>query len=245
MFCPNCGKDCKNFKFYPDCGRDLQNIDSENQQETTSEQSFEKRREALEASGQAYCPKCLSTGISISGQSKGYRYPTIARSAAGAVIDFLGRMMQFTHESAYGDKCVCMNCGYEWYTKRIALQKKNEAHIAELLGEHSSCSFPGIDGSYMQIGDGRITISLSEKVGCIIPYDELAVVEHREGTGPLYGRLTVRDRAHCHRPIPKTLEAAKKDRFTILYDPYYCDSYRKICSALNAIIAENKKAGII
>ncbi len=236
MFCPNCGKDCKDFKFCPDCGRDLH--------ERSEEQSVEKRREALEASGQAHCPKCLSTGISISGRSGEYSYPTIARSAAGAVINFLTRMMQFTHQSAYGDKCVCMNCGYEWYTKRIALQKKNESHIAKHLGEHAAFSFPGIDGSYIQIGEGRIIISPSEKDGCIIPYDELAVVDHREGTGPLYGRLTVRDRAHRHRPIPKTLDAAKKDRFTILYDPYYHDSYGKIYSALNAIIAENKKAGI-
>ncbi len=237
MFCPNCGKDCGDANFCPGCGKDLR--------EKTAEQTFEEKREALRSASRAYCPKCLSTSISISGQSQRYGYHSPARSAGAVIIEALGRVMQSVHDSEYGDKCVCMNCGNEWYTKRVALQERHRDHVSKILGEYTAFDFTGIDGSFLQVSEDRVMISLSEKDGCIIPYDELAIVDHRESTDPFYGRLSIRDRAHKHRPFPKTLEAAKKDRFTILYESRFLDSYRQAYSVLKAIIEENKKAGLL
>lgn len=76
-------------------------------------------------------------------------------------------------------------------------------------------------------------------------HDELAFVDHRESRYPFYGRLSIRDRAHSQRSLPKSLRAAQKDRFTILYHPDYLKNYTELSAVLKAIVEENKKAGLI
>lgn len=61
----------------------------------------EVRRQQLEESGQAYCPKCLST--SVTAKKKGYSvgWGLLAGPLAGAI-------------GANKIRCVCLKCGHEW-----------------------------------------------------------------------------------------------------------------------------------
>lgn len=67
-----------------------------------------KRKKELEASGQVYCPKCLST--SISANQKGFGF---ARGAIGAAVGLDVGLIA----GGIGSKkvvCTCLNCGYQW-----------------------------------------------------------------------------------------------------------------------------------
>ena len=60
-----------------------------------------ERERKLKESGQAYCPKCLSTSISV--QKKGY---SVGQAMLGGPL-----------AGAIGSnkmECVCMKCGYKW-----------------------------------------------------------------------------------------------------------------------------------
>lgn len=62
----------------------------------------------LEASGQVYCPKCLST--SISANKKGFGF---ARGALGAVVGLDVGLIA----GGIGSKkiiCTCLKCGHQW-----------------------------------------------------------------------------------------------------------------------------------
>lgn len=68
-----------------------------------NEQLAEKqKRKELEASGVAYCPKCLST--SITGAKRGY-------SAGQAILT--GSLLMGA-VGANKTKCVCLKCGHKW-----------------------------------------------------------------------------------------------------------------------------------
>ena len=47
------------------------------------------------------------------------------------------------------------------------------------------------------------------------------------------------------KPLPETIEQAKKDKTTAIYDDTYAESYRLLLDNLTAIAEENKKAGMI
>ncbi len=63
-----------------------------------------KRRADLNKSGQVYCPKCLSTSVSIN--PKGFGFVRGATDAADGMI-----------AGGIGSKkviCTCLKCGYKW-----------------------------------------------------------------------------------------------------------------------------------
>lgn len=67
-----------------------------------------KRKNELEASGQIYCPKCLSTNISAN--QKGFSF---IRGALGANIALDVALIA----GGIGSKkiiCTCLKCGYQW-----------------------------------------------------------------------------------------------------------------------------------
>ena len=67
-----------------------------------------ERRSELEASGQVYCPKCLST--SVSANQKGFGF---VRGALGASVGLDVGMIA----GGIGSKkiiCTCLKCGYRW-----------------------------------------------------------------------------------------------------------------------------------
>ena len=235
MNCPKCGTDSQNAKFCPECGQNLR--------QRTAEQTFEEKRKALQASGQMYCPNCLSTSFVVYKRDNGYN-GLYFYNTSGKLIALLGMLLHKGQREEYGDKCVCQNCGYSWYSKRGLLLEKHRERISKLLGNYEKIICTGIDGAYLHLCEDQIMICLSEKKGCIIPYEELALVDHRESAGPFYGRLSIRDRAHMKQAIPKTFKAAKKDRFTILYAPDYLEGYQTVYSVLKAIAEDNKKAGL-
>ncbi len=237
MFCPNCGKDCGDANFCPGCGKDLR--------EKTAEQSFEEKREALRASGQVYCPSCLSTSVTVYKDNAIENEYLLYRTAIGRLVGVILYNVLRKQAQRNGQLCVCLKCDYRWYPKLFALGDQYDIHIAKLMGNHSGVNCPGIDGVTLRLERDRLTIKRPKGKAVEIRYMDLAAVDHREGVGPAYGRITVHDKLHRRWPYPKTLKAAQKDRFTILYQPNFGNGYRKICSTLRAIVEENKKAGLL
>jgi hypothetical protein len=237
MVCPNCGKDCGDSRFCSECGSKLDGV--------PKEQDFAAKRQALRAAGQAYCPCCLSTSISLQNGYRRYRSYTPNKSVFALIIDIIGKSYVFAHDRIYGDKCVCLSCGNEWYSKRWGLQERYAEHTEKLLGAYPALNFTGLDGTYLQLTKTQVMIKLSKRKGCVIRYDDLAMVDCRESKGLLYGRLTLRNRRGRRRPLPTTLDAARKDKFTILYTEGFQEGFAQVYAALNAIVEENKKAGLI
>ena len=67
-----------------------------------------ERRKELDASGQVYCPKCLSQ--SVSANQKGFNF---ARGAIGATVGMDVGLIA----GGIGSKkvvCTCLKCGYQW-----------------------------------------------------------------------------------------------------------------------------------
>lgn len=85
------------------------NIFSEAADELAEKRTVEaKRKKELEASGQVYCPKCLST--SISANQKGFGF---VRGALGANLGLDVGLIA----GGIGSKkviCTCLKCGYQW-----------------------------------------------------------------------------------------------------------------------------------
>ena len=236
MFCPNCGHDCGEDRFCSQCGRELQ--------ANAAEQTFEDRKKQLQGEGVVYCPKCLSTSVIEKEKEYNYGgYPFYSTSAKA--ISLFGMLWKAGKKEAYGNLCICQKCKHKWYTKRGELQAKYEEYVSKILGECTKVNIAGIDGAYLQLTKDQVILHLSEKKGCIIPYDELAIVEHRESMGVFYGRLSIRDIVHMKKPFPKSYKAAKKERFTIMYAPEYLEGYRMVAAALKSIAEENRKAGLI
>ncbi len=67
-----------------------------------------KRKSELEASGQVYCPKCLST--SVSANQKGFG---IGKAVVGTAL-FGGIGLTAGNIGAKKVICTCLKCGYQW-----------------------------------------------------------------------------------------------------------------------------------
>lgn len=72
------------------------------EQEQKEQMAEKQKRKELEASGVAYCPKCLST--SVTGAKRGY-------SAGQAILT--GSLLMGA-VGANKTKCVCLKCGHKW-----------------------------------------------------------------------------------------------------------------------------------
>ena len=226
MFCPNCGRDCGEAIYCSNCGHRLQY--------ETDQTSFAERKKTLQSSGQVYCPKCLSTGITVLERRNRYIY-----SPFGGLFWLIRERMNAQREKRDGMECVCMKCDYRWYTKLQAMREQYAKDMSQLQK-----MYPVSLESYIVLDEVGITLGHYGKVENLIPYEEIAAIEYRKGVGPLKGRLSVRDRGNRKRRFPRTLEEAKRDNLTVFYNEYWTNEVYQIYYSIRKIIEKNKKAGM-
>ena len=226
MYCPNCGRDCGSDRFCSDCGQQLNTY--------KVQQTFVERKKVLEESGQAYCPKCLSTGVTVLERKNQYIHSPFA-----GLFWLIRERMNARREKNDGMECVCMKCDYRWYTKRQAMREQSAKYVSRLWKR-----YPVSLESYIVLDEIGITLGHYEKVENLIPYEDIVAIEIRKGIGPLNGRLSIRDRQNKRRKFPRTLEEAKRDNLTVFYSEFWTKDLYQIYGAIKKIIAENKKAGM-
>ena len=185
---------------------------------------------------------CLSTSYVVDKENSRTIY---YRTPVASLLQLIANLIKTGRKEKYGLRCTCLQCGNEWYTKRAALYSRYNEIVSKVLGPHSAMDFAGIEDTYLRLGENQVMIYLSEKKGCIVPYDELEIVSHRESIPPFYGRLSIRDRARRKKPLPKTLNAAKNDSLTILYAPDNLEQYQQVYAALRAIVEVNRGTQIV
>ena len=88
MYCHNCGRDCKDYRFCPDCGTQLTGETQEEVFPEAGTAEFEAKRAELVRRRIPHCPECLST--------------------------HLGLLPWGQNQNEYNKRFVCMWCGYEW-----------------------------------------------------------------------------------------------------------------------------------
>ena len=258
MFCPNCGKDCKDFKFCPDCGRDLQEITGKTPQEITEEQSFEKRREALENAGKLYCPDCLSVNVVSEEIELAGKEHLLYRNAyvqlVGTIVNiFLNRRLR--EEQKKGPRNECLDCGCWWYPKLQGLVNRYRPYLEGLIGDKEYVVFTGEGGKTLTLAWNSLIIDSPDgpKKSALHPYvtwywdlHSIKQVIHTNLTDEPEPRwLTICNKKNKRWSPPGTPELAAKMSNTILYERSQIAEFRKIKDALNGIIEENKKAGLL
>ena len=80
---------------------------------TRTSERDKKRKAAMDAAGQVYCPKCLST--SITANQKGFGF---GRAAIGAAVGLDVGLIA----GGIGSKkviCTCLKCGHQWKPRRF------------------------------------------------------------------------------------------------------------------------------
>lgn len=226
MYCPDCGRDCGEDRFCSQCGRELQ--------ANVAERTFEDRKKQLQEEGAVYCPKCLSTGVTVLERKNRYIH-----SPFGGLFWLIRERMNTQSERRDGMECICMKCNHRWYTKLQAMREQHAKDISQLQK-----MYPVSLESYIVLDGVGITLGHYGKVEYLIPYEEITAIEFRKGIGPLRGRLSVRDRQNRRRKFPRTLEEAKRDHFTVFYNEFWTEGIYQIYCSVKKIIAENKKAGL-
>ena len=225
MFCPNCGQDCGTAKFCSECGQNL---------DRTSDKTFEACKKAMRESGQAYCPVCLSTSVTVLERKNRYIH-----SPFGAMFWWIREGINHRSEKKDGMECVCMKCDHRWYTKRQAMREQHARKTSELWK-----MYPISRESYIVLNDFGITMGHYGKLEYHTPYEEIVAVEHRKGIGPLNGRLSIRNRENRRRKFPNTFEKAKQDELTVFYNAFWEKDIETIYVALKQIVEANKNAGM-
>lgn len=234
MFCPRCGKDCKDAYFCPSCGQDLQAIHIGTQGSETAGDADRVR-----------CPNCGSTSVAVHRDNRMKNEHLLYRNGFLQLLGFYVQEAREKKARAYGMECECLQCAHRWHPKLQTLHRRHRRHIRKVIRNYQSVDFSGIEGTFISVDEDYLWIHRPKKDAYAIPYYQLVAVEHREGIGPAYGRFTVRDERHKRRRMPKTLKAARRDDLTILYPTIARGGYRETYTALKAIIEENKKAGVI
>ena len=235
MYCPNCGKDCGEFKFCPECGQELE--------EKTKEQSFEDKKKRLQAEGQVYCPDCLSTNYRV---DKEERRRVCSHSILVSLLELIHSCMNTYYERRYGVFCTCLQCGRSWFPKVEKVHECYREQQAAFLCGKSAKRLTGTDeGYYIELNWNQVVICRAGKKKAVILYNNLVNAEYTESQDSACGRLSIRDRKRKLKPLPKTLKAAKRDRLTILYTPDCTEEYREAYAILKRIAEENKKAKIV
>lgn len=227
MFCPNCGKECGGFKFCPECGQELQ--------ENAAMQTVAERKKQMQARGQVYCPKCLSTSVKIKEYKNQYMY----HSYFAALFWFLREAKNKRLEKYDGFECVCLRCNNSWYTKRQAMQDKHAQKTEKMWKQYHISS-----ESYIKLDDVGITLANYGRMKYVMPYDEVVAVEYRKNLGPLKGRLSVRHCENKRKRFPRTFKEAKEDDFTVFFDEVWEKEMYRIYLILKTIAEENKAAGM-
>ncbi len=191
------------------------------------------------------CPQCQSNDVLAERRDRRW-YRGRYYSGIAMVLDHLDHIAQEQTYREDGALCECMNCGFKWRPKQVERQKRYAQILTQQLGAvYWGVRFKSPDGSILQLEEDAVSLFFSKGRNYIIAFSELAAVSCQESLGPLYGWLTIRDRIHAKRRMPWNFKQAKKDRYTI-----FCDfGYEKDCYqtylALQKIVEENKKAGLI
>lgn len=233
MICPNCGRDCENANFCSGCGQKLQSA--------TEKTTYKTQNSTFQEVANVHCPKCLSTNYVV---DKTERKTIYYRSPFAAVCQLLSTWITLVTEKKYGLSCICLECGCEWFPKVELLHQRYRLHVSKLLEGYAVMKYPGLQGVVLSLEENRLVFCRANKRTYAIPFRKIRNVDFRKGMGLLYGRLTIRDTASKNKPFPKTLEKAKKDKYTVLFDGSYADSFYELSCALNAIIEENEKSGL-
>ena len=237
MFCPNCGQDCGSAKFCSGCGQNL--LGKMNAENNGTGKAYNPTNE------QCSCPECHSSSVAVYEDNHIANEYLLYRSPVAKLIAIIAQLVRNKREKTCGVTCVCLNCDHRWYPKMRLLHEKHMKHISKLLRNNSYISFGGVGGTYITLDEHWITIYKSPTKKCAVQYEDLVSVDHRKGIGPSYGRLSLRDKKHRKKALPKTLARAQNDGLTILYDPSFAKGYELVNAVLNAIVAENRKAEVV
>lgn len=191
------------------------------------------------------CPQCQSGDILTERHDgrgyRGRRYSTIA-----LILDHLDHMIQERTYREDGALCECMHCGFRWRPKLAQRQKRYAQILTQELGTvYWGVKFHSPDGCVLQLEADAVALYLPKGKRHIITYGELAAVSYQKSLGPLQGWLSIRDRAHAKRKLPWNYKQAKKDRYTVFCDFADEAACYEVYLALQKIVEENKKAGLI
>lgn len=197
-----------------------------------------KEREAMK------CPDCGSANIVVQDHSDHSSY--YLHNADSKLGFFLAWLMRNAYRSEYGEMCICNDCDSRWYSKRTAIRQR----YRELLEERFRTVRPKVkmrapDNGFLEINTHEVTLFHSDGRTYKVAFDELAAVSFQKSLGPLYGWLSIRDRAHAKRRLPWNFKQAKKDRYTVFCDFSDEAACYEVYLALQKIVEENKKAGLI
>ena len=257
MFCPNCGKDCQDFNFCPDCGRYLREIAELIQQETANQQSIEKPQETSKNPRKSFCPECSSTNISVEDIDLPIKDPvlywnTYAHLAGAVNTSFAKR--EYRKKQERGPQSECMDCGHKWFPKMIGMREQYRPYLAPLLGENNSVVYYGEKETTLTLEWDRLIINSSKGLKSAshpyeIWYKDLCclhqVLHNMLTKEPEPRWLTICDKKHKNWTPPGTPRLVLNCPFSIMYDASQIEEFRKVKDALNGIIEENKKAGLL
>lgn len=217
---------------FPECLKPLE--------EGSEEQQLAEKRRALRSSGQVYCPHCLSTSITVDNHQSFGRY-TPLRSPLAALFRLTGELLFYGSRAINGDICVCLRCGSTWFSKRWELGERHVELVSRYLGAYPQLELAGTDGACLQLTRSQVSIRFPEKKDYVIPLRELVQADLRKSNGSSYGWLTLRSEANKMRPLPQSLEDARKEKYAIVYTEELQESFAQVYAVLLAIIEENKK----
>jgi len=144
----------------------------------------------------------------------------------------------------HGQEFYCRDCGNRWNTNETELSEQHKSILSKYLGAYSTIEISAPNGECLQLSTPGIRIYRSKRNSTTVLYSDITNVRYQESLGPLYGWLSIRDRANKHKPLPVTFDEAKEDDMTIFCHFESANAYRRICSALKAVAEENKKAGL-
>ncbi len=219
---------------FPECLKPLQ--------EGSEEQELAEKRRALRASGQVYCPHCLSTSFTVDKQQPSMRYIPF-RSPLAALFRLMRELLFLSSHAINGDMCVCLRCGGTWFSKRWELGERHVELVSRYLGAYPQLELAGADGASLLLTRSQVSLQFPEKKGCVIPFRSLVHADLRKSNGLPYGQLTLRIKANKMRPLPRSVDDARKENYSIVYTEELQESFTQVYAVLMAIIEENKKSG--
>lgn len=190
------------------------------------------------------CPKCGSAEMEIPETDDYNTYLVISKGYGMGLL--LGQLFKRLFRKHYGDTCVCKRCGHTWYTKRLAAQLRNREVLVQHLGKaYTLIDVVAPDGSGLRLDADELCIYRPNGKRRVVPYDEVVAVDYHGNQGRLNGWLTVRHRGQIKQTLPKDFKQAKKDRLTVLCNFGSEQVCHQVCLALQEIVEENKKAGLL
>lgn len=194
------------------------------------------------------CPRCLSTSLIMYKNENRNTYLRIRAVGLLGVL-LLDKLHEADMKKRGGELCKCQACGFQWYAQKGELLEKYFVHLRPVFQKedgtfYGSVFYKTVDGGRLLLQDDRVIISRPYRRDRIFYYETIVDVKRMEDPAAGYGWLTIRHTKNQNRPFPTNLTEAKKDKTTVCYSLKFT-GFRDAQSLLQAIIEENKKAGII